>query len=485
MLRSDYPLSTTYVPNPTSFVCFGMARVDVTPPPTMYHHFWGAARHDRGTGIHRPLTAEVMVFGPSGGSPQLVRAQIDFLGLVKPQHQALIQTLSEASGLAENQIVICYSHTHSAGHYAPERFERPGGDLIPDFLADVYAKLRATCAEALSNVQDVVITYAIGRCNMAAERDYWDTERSIYTCGYNPDVNADDTVQVARITDQANTLLATMVNYGCHPISLAWENTQFSPDYVGAMRETVEQATDAPCIFAQGACGDLMPRVGLVGDLAIADKNGRQLGYAALSALESMQPPATDFAYQGPVISGATLGTWAPVALNEERRQHASIFAGATRYVDLPMIPKPDATALRREIAQRQAEVEAADAKGDALAARDATAHIERAVRWLTRLEMLPDGETFPFPYSVYRMGDAIWVTCAGEPYNIIQQELRRQFPDVALLFTPISGEMQVAYLLPKDRYGKGLYQEEPSILAAGCLETLTKAIATQIQALL
>ena len=67
-------MSTTTVSNPTSRVCFGVARADITPPATMYHPLWGAARHHQGTGIHRPLTAEVMAFGPVDGQPQLVRA---------------------------------------------------------------------------------------------------------------------------------------------------------------------------------------------------------------------------------------------------------------------------------------------------------------------------------------------------------------------------------------------------------------------------
>jgi hypothetical protein len=41
---------------------------------------------------------------------------------------------------------------------------------------------------------------------------------------------------------------------------------------------------------------------------------------------------------------------------------------------------------------------------------------------------------------------------------------------------------LQVAYLLPEDRYGKGLYQEEPSPLAQGCLEGLLEAITEQIE---
>ena len=51
-------------------------------------------------------------------------------------------------------------------------------------------------------------------------------------------------------------------------------------------------------------------------------------------------------------------------------------------------------------------------------------------------------------------------------------------------IFSPLAGDFQVAYLLPADRYGKGLYQEEPSILASGCLEILIEAVAERIQAL-
>ena len=224
-----------------------------------------------------------------------------------------------------------------------------------------------------------------------------------------------------------------------------------------------------------------MPKVGLVGDTEIADRNGQQLGYAALSTLASMQPPATDFAYLGPVVSGATLGDWAPTDQSQVRQQAVSAFSGSTYTVDLPMIPKPERQALREEIAEWQDRGEEADEQGDTVAARDANAYIERAVRWLGRLDSLPEGNTYPLAYSVYRMGDAVWITCSGEPYSSIQVELRHRFPNLTLLFTAVAGEMGTAYLLPKECYGKGLYQEEPSILAAGCLEVLTETIAQRI----
>ena len=197
-----------------------------------------------------------------------------------------------------------------------------------------------------------------------------------------------------------------------------------------------------------------------------------------------MDPPATDFHYDGPVVSGATLGTWKNRAFNDARLAQTQRFQGARATVDLPTKPKPDADALARELAEWKTAIAAADARGDALAARDATAKAERARRWIARLDNIPDGETFPFEYSVYRLGDAIWITCGGEPYNVIIATLRERFPDETLILSPVSGDLQVAYLLPSDRYGVGLYQEEPSILAPGCLEMLTETLADRIEAL-
>src|SRR6185295_2258192 len=156
--------------------------------------------------------------------------------------------------------------------------------------------------ECVARVAPVGIVYGQGCCSLAAHRDFFDEGRKQFVCGFNPGTPADDAVIVARVTDDNGKVLATVVNYACHPTTLAWDNTLISPDYVGAMREVVEQATDAPCLFLQGASGELGPRDGYVGDTAVADRNGRQLAHAALSALESLPPPQTTNQYAGPVI---------------------------------------------------------------------------------------------------------------------------------------------------------------------------------------
>src|SRR5204862_2872154 len=99
--------------------------------------------------------------------------------------------------------------------------------------------------------------------------------------------------------------------------------------------ETVEAATGAPCVFLLGACGELGPRRGFVGDPAVADANGRQLGHAALSALAGLLPALTDLGYDGPVLSGATLATWSPWPLSPERAERAARFAGGRYRAEL------------------------------------------------------------------------------------------------------------------------------------------------------
>src|SRR5439155_14442721 len=130
--------------------------------------------------------------------------------------------------------------------------------------------------------------------------------------------------------------IASVVNYACHPTTLAWENTLISPDFPGAMRELVHGATGAPCIFIQGASGDLGPREGYVGDPAVADRNGRQLAHAALAVLEALPPPLTRFVYTGAVISGATLVPRAHQPLPAEGRERIARWRLRRWTVDLP-----------------------------------------------------------------------------------------------------------------------------------------------------
>ena len=63
-----------HVDIPQSRCRAAVARGDITPPVGIYHRMWGAATHERSTGVHKPLLATAAWFGPTdGGDPQLLK----------------------------------------------------------------------------------------------------------------------------------------------------------------------------------------------------------------------------------------------------------------------------------------------------------------------------------------------------------------------------------------------------------------------------
>lgn len=474
---------------PQSAVRAGVARADITPPVGIYHRMWGAAVHDRSTGVHRPLTATALCLAPApeaadGSAGPLAFLAIDHCLLWTAEMNRLLDGIAAQAHWPRDRLTIFFSHTHAAGLMDPGRANLPGGELIEGYLSQLIETLVKLLGQARAALQPAQIVYGYGRCDLATHRDYYDARREQFVCGFNPLGPADDRLLVARVAGGDGRTLATLVNYACHPTTLAWQNTLISPDYIGALRELVEGATGAPCLFIQGASGDLGPREGYVGDTAIADRNGRRLGYAALSAIEALPPPLRNFRYAGAVVSGATLGTWHWCHISEARRRQIARWRPFGRTVDLPYRDDlGDAAALEADREQWEAEFRFAEEAGDLERARSARAMAERGSRKLTRLASLPGGRTYPYPLRGWRLGDAVWVPLDGEHYNVLQRTLRDRFPGVPMIVGTIANGSNVWYLPDRDSYGKGLYQEDASILAAGSLETLIEELAAQIAA--
>ncbi len=463
----------------------GVARADITPPVGIYHRMWGAATQARSTGVHRPLTATLLFLRSrdKGGDSQRVIVAVDHCLLWTVEMNQLLDVVSSSTGIERAALTVFFSHTHGAGLMGLERCELPGGELIPPYLDGLARTISRLIDEARSGLAPATIVYGVGRCDLAQHRDAFDEERGHAVCGFHPEGLADDTVLVARVTADSGQPLATVVNYACHPTTLAWENTLISPDYIGALREVVEAATASPCFFIQGASGDIGPREGFVGDVAVADRNGRRLGYAVLSVLESLPPSDREFQYAGPVVSGATLGTWKYVEMSAARGLATEQWR--VRRVIVPLRYRadlPKRAEIEAELSRARTDEAAAMGGGDAVRIRDARALVERATRRLTRVAHLPPGDEYPFELVLWRMGDAVWLALDGEHYNVLQRSLREQFSDVTLVIGTLANGSNVWYLPDAASYGKGLYQEEVSILEQGSLEIVIAAAVNAIR---
>jgi hypothetical protein len=473
----------THVDTPQSRCRVGFARADITPPVGIYHRMWGAALHDRATGVHRPLAATAVALEPLSASGRAVILGLDHCLFDPSEFARLRESVSRTAGISVEDVHVCMSHTHGSAWMSRSRAHLPGGDLIGpylDRLAEVCAKV---AKEAVDAAWPATIVYGTGGCSLATHRDYFDAERQEIVCGFNPGGPADDTVLVAGVVADDGRTLGTVVNYACHPTTLAWENTLISPDYVGAMREVVEQHTAGPCLFLQGASGDLGPREGFVGDTTVADHNGRQLGFAALAALEALPPPGTRFEYAGAVVSGATLGPWRHRPIPADEGAQTARWQCHRFGVDLPYrIDLPNESETRTQLAQWEKEEASARAANDTARVRDCRAQVERMNRQLARLAFLPAGKAFPFRVTIRRMGGALWILTPGELYQVFQTTVRERFPDVAIIVATLTNDWHPGYVPPAATYGKGIYQETIAAVGPGSLEVLTEAVSREIR---
>jgi len=92
--------------------------------------------------------------------------------------------------------------------------------------------------------------------------------------------------------------------------------------------------------------------------------------------------------------------------------------------------------------------------------------------------ERISDDPVFAMPIWAWRLGEALVVAIPNEPYAVLQTELRRRFPGVPVLVLGVTNRT-MGYLSPEETYGTGLYQEQQSPFAPGCLEQTIEA-ATQ-----
>src|SRR4026207_636696 len=104
-----------HVLTPQSRCRFALAWGGITPPPDIYHRMWGAAKHERATGIHRPLRATVSVFAPaSGGAGLQIILALDHCVLGAAEHEQLVSHVAKATGQPRAALLVVFSHTHGA-----------------------------------------------------------------------------------------------------------------------------------------------------------------------------------------------------------------------------------------------------------------------------------------------------------------------------------------------------------------------------------
>ncbi|TZF84020.1 hypothetical protein FW774_11280 [Pedobacter sp. BS3] len=438
----------------------GLSQSDITPPVGIYARNWGAAKTDVATGVHQPLLLGCITFQSVATAQPLVIITVDLGWWKNIQDERFVrQAILDALKIDHANLMICLSHTHAGPGLCRDDVSKPGGQYIEPYLLHVRDSAIAAVRKALSGASWSNLTWHYGSCNLAANRDLTEAGKTRTVVGFNPAAAPDNTLLVGRITNSEGDITGTIVNYACHPTTLAWDNQLISPDYVGAMRSVVQDGTQAPCMFLQGASGELAPTEQYSGDTTLAERHGKQLGYAVLSTLQAMLAPGHLLAFDSIVESGAPLAVW--------RQKESQVLRDLSARVVSVKLPLKELEPL--SVIEKQWE--------------NCTDHVlkERLWRKLNVRKAVGNGSMATVPLWVWQLGNSFLTGQPNEAYSLFQTNLRERFPSYAIaVMNVVNGH--IGYLPPQGLYNDDRYAVWQTPFAKGSLETLISTATEAIQ---
>lgn len=229
----------------------GAAQEDITPPAGV--PMWGyGARHDMlSEGALDPLMAKAVVI--AAGDDKVALVGIDLgRGPTEEMMKVIRQEIADKAGI--RHVLITGSHTH----HGPviELTDEPG-----------FGKGKFDVAVAYSKKLPELLVSAI----LAADKNLKPAKVGVATEAVTLNRNrqakrepkaTDPTLAVLRFDDEAGKPIAVLVNFAAHPVMTDTKILKYSADFPGFLKNKVEAELSAPCVFMQGAAGDMSPNVG-------------------------------------------------------------------------------------------------------------------------------------------------------------------------------------------------------------------------------
>lgn len=227
---------------------------------------FGSYRQRRATGVHDEPMCRALAL--SEGDTAFVIAVLDLVGANGPLLAAIRTEASRHARLSPERILIACTHSHAS----PDMQGLWGG-ASASYEAHVAHRAATAIAEAHQRLEPATArasTAALG--GIVRNRRGWS--------------ETDETLTTLRLTRASDDgIIATLVNYACHPTASGAANTEVSHDWCGYAVDAIERDTGAPAIYINGAVGDVNPL--REGGFDAARATGEAVASAALRSLDA------------------------------------------------------------------------------------------------------------------------------------------------------------------------------------------------------
>ncbi len=218
----------------------GAAVVEITPP--IGYPLWGyAARKDQPSdGVLDPLKARALVLGV--GTERIALVSLDLGRAPTRASFALIRARAKAAGV--DHVFLVATHTHHGPCVELDDWPTPQTSYVRQLeqkIGDAIAAAAKAAQPARYGVAAKEVPFNRNRHSKRAEKP------------------VDRELLVLRVEDLDGKPIAHAVNFAAHSTTLDAKGHKFSADYPGVLAALVEKETGVPCLFLQGAAGDLSP----------------------------------------------------------------------------------------------------------------------------------------------------------------------------------------------------------------------------------
>lgn len=266
----------------------GAARVDITPrSPIPMAGVPG--RTALSEGVLDSLWARAVVFADIAGRP-VVLISLDLFELSRSETDGLRVLAADLVGTSADRICVACTHTHSAPATYPKK---DCGEFDRAYMAELHENVKKAVRLAWGKRKPARLTVGTAPLTVGANRR---ASLRADRGGPSGDQPADTRIRALVASDMAESPIAVILEYPCHPTCLPPANRLLSGDFPGRTSAALESlyGTDVVVMYLNGCAGDIAPREGLSGSIetlkACSDAVTRAAHDAVVNAHSQPQP---------------------------------------------------------------------------------------------------------------------------------------------------------------------------------------------------
>lgn len=269
----------------------GVATADITPPvgATM-------AGYKPRTSVALGHTLRAEALACRSGDAGWILITSDTIGLSRDDVAVIRKSISRATGLPAEAVMVSSTHTHSGP------ITLFGGDAETEadrrYLASMKETLAAVAAEAWSSAEPGSFETAWAEApELGSNRRVQLADGSWGNEWQDPEGKHpgyfDPTVMLVGVRRSDGRLAALVVGYGCHPVTLGPPSLEISADYPGYMKDELERrGVAAVAAFINAGGGNINPRDAITAGAEHPKAMGQALAAIVAEAARDLRPVA-------------------------------------------------------------------------------------------------------------------------------------------------------------------------------------------------